>query len=361
MLPKACRAALLILLPLAALLTGCSNVHQTRVQEATDRWGQMRAKIKLQLAEKTYESGSTDEAWKVCQEAIGLDDTSTDAYLLMARIEMELGQNAAAAAALDKASQHGCTVPDLHYLRGLLAERRGDLEAAAESYRQAYAAAGQECDYLLAYAGTMLSLEQVGDILPVLESRRGDFEQQPAFHMLLGQACAQAGRFGPAADAYLSALALAPGSMELREETALALIAANRLTEARAVISASPLEGPGASAPLLRSLASALIADNQTQVAVELLEPAVAAHPEVPGLWATLARAYLALDANEKAGRALDKALALAPDSTEACLLAAYRALVTGNKPQAERLAKQVIERNPEDEQAVAILAAIER
>lgn len=204
----------------------------------------------------------------------------------------------------------------------------------------------------------MLALEQVGEILPLLESRRGDFDQQPAFHMLLGQAYTQAGRLGPAADAYQNALTLAPGSMELREETALALIAANRLAEARAVVEASPIEGTGPSATLLRNLASALIAANQSEAAVRLLEPAVIAHAEIPGLWITLARGYLALEANEKAGRALDKALALTPESPEACLLAAYRALVTGNKPQAEKLAKKVIERNPQDEQAVAILAA---
>lgn len=353
-----CRA---ICIMLVCVLAGCAAPPKNLGKvEAKARWEQMRAKVKRQLAERNFEGGQIDDALKICQEVLALDGASLDSYLLMARIQLEKGQMAAAEAALDNASGLGQDVPDLAYLRGMLAERREQMSDAFEWYQKAYEAKPSEVDYLVAYAESMLAAGQIDPAIELLTKRERDFEQEARVQVLFGQALALGGRHSDASDAYLSALRLTSTDPLLREEASLVLLAAKRVDEAQVVLEplfATLKDHP--SPAIVEALAGALLNVNRVDRATILLETAATEHPESFGINLLLGKAYLMLDKPRQAQEAAHRACRLKPRSAEARLLLAYSAFVAGNYDQAIATSQEIIAANPNDAEAISLLERV--
>lgn len=344
-----------------ALAPGCAATpdHETAQQQAQSRWERMRAKVKLQLAERNFETAQIDESHKLTEEVLALDPTNLDAYLLMCRVQLEKGRNAEAEAALDSAAGLGQAVAELDYLRGVLAERREQTEDAARWYERAYVSDPTEPAYLLAFAESLLVLDQLETAANLLADRRQDFEQDVRVQVLLGQVLAMLGRHRDASDAYMTVMRLAPDDVRLREEAGLALIAADRTDEAQIVL--EPLlksKDPPPSVTLIRAVAGALLDAGKQQAAMSLLERGVADHAAEASLWLLLGKARLMADEPAAARGDIERACRIAPDLVEARLLLAYAALTAGDREAAADAARQIIAVSPDDPQARALLAA---
>jgi len=132
-------------------ISGCQTLHHDKdKQEAQQHWQEVRGRFKYQLARQQYEGGLFSDAVITATEAISLDPKEANAYAVLARANLELGQPAAATAALDAAEQSGLTTSALTYMRGVIFEQRGDLTAALDRYRQARSHDPFEVDYFLA-------------------------------------------------------------------------------------------------------------------------------------------------------------------------------------------------------------------
>jgi len=338
---------------------GCAALEKNpRKEEAKARWEQMRAKVKYQLAERNFAAGQVDEAMKLCQEVLALYPTFLDGYLLMSRIQLEKGRTSEAEAALDTASGLGQPVPELDYLRGVLAERREEMADALDWYRRAYEALPEEPDYLVGYVEALLNLERLEEAMNVLQERHRDFEQDARVQLLHAQVLSLLGREDEAASAYLGLLRLAPGDPLLREEVVLALLSASRFDEAQAVLEPMLRSGENKpSAPLLHSWATALLEHHHPDTAVSVLKQAAAMYPEAFSLRLLLGKAYLMLNQPAPARDAAREACGLRPASTEAKLLLAYSCLAGGDPEEAISLAQAIIAAAPDDAEALAIMA----
>lgn len=351
------RLALCILM--AGVFTGCAapTTNNVAKQEAKARWEQMRAKVKHQLAQRSFDNGRTDDALKACQEVLALDPANLDGYLLMARIQLEKGHMAEAEAALDEAAGLTQQVHELAYLRGMLAERREQKSDALDWYLIAYEAKRNDADYLLACAEAMLTMDHLDDAAELLAAREGDFEQDVRVQLLFGHTLSLKGLHREAGDAYLSAMRLMPNDPQLREETGLALLAAGRIEEAQTVLAPrldSQTDRP--SPAVVSALAGALLKANQAERAVPMLEPAAATHTESFGLHLLLAKAYLMLDKPLQALEPAQKACRLKSESVEARLLLTYAAIATGQRNLAVSVAQELIASNPLDPIVITLL-----
>ncbi|MBI4578851.1 MAG: tetratricopeptide repeat protein, partial [Planctomycetes bacterium] len=331
------------------LLAGCAELKKNPArQEAQARWEQMRAKVKLQLAERNFDSGQIEDALKLDQEVLALDPNSLGGYLLMARIRLERGQTAEAEAALDAAAGLGRAVPELDYLRGMLAERREQRSDAVSWYKRAYDAQTNEADYLLAYVEAMLAAEDTAPALELLRKRERDFEQDVRVQLLFGRTLVLLGRHRESSDAYLSVIRLAPNAALLREETGLALLAAGRASEAQAVLEPLlDLPNVKPSTPALEALASALVQMNQPQRAIDVLEDAAGSEPRSFAACLLLGKAYLLANRAPAARQAARQACDLKPESAQARLLLACCALAAGDRDEAIAAAQDLIAADP--------------
>lgn len=359
-------------LGVALLVVGCADLTRNpRTEAAHDRWGHMRATVKLQLAQKNFEKGAIEDAFKQCNEVLRLDPEFVEGYLLAVRIHLERGEVSKARAALVAAEGLAPLGPEMLYLRGLIDERQGRLAEASAYYRDACQARPDDLDYLLAYVECLIATDQHEQALTVITPRRLDFEQSPAVHTLAGQTLSLLGRYVEAAECYRFAFHLAPDSPLLREEAGIAFLAAGWDNEA--VEALMPLARPQATQPAdgaamrastsaIQALATALMRKGRPERAAPILERAVQDRPDSSALWMMLAEVHLRAGHVDRAAMAARKCLDLDPDLSDARLVLAYEALQAGRCPEAVDVAQAMIDRDPDDIEARALLArALER
>ncbi len=358
-------------LALGVLSTGCTQfmTHSEQAEQAKHRWNHMRAKIKLQLAERSFETGAIDEAQKHCKEVLALDPTFGPGFLLAARIHLEKGEIGQAVAVLEGAELILPASAELAYLRGVVAERQGKMHEAVEHYAAAYELKPSDLDCLLGYVECLIVTDRIEEAVEVITPRRRHFEQTAAVHALTGQALTLLGRPTEAAECYRFAIDLAPNNALLREEAGLAFLEVGWYDDA--VEALEPLvsvatPGPAATQPArqasisaVRALAVAYIASDRPGQAGTTLEKALAEEPHAldVSLWMLAANAWLRAGQIPKADVAARRAVNLAPDQTDAHLVMAYSALQTERIDEAIRIAKQLVERNPQDLEARVLLA----
>ncbi len=357
------------------LLAGCSELfHNKRADEAHQRWSHMRASVKLQLAQKSYDNGAIDDALKQCNEVLRLDPEFTDGYLLATRIHLERGEVSKARSALDAAAARPPMTPETTYLQGVIAERQGRREEALIHYQDAYLADPDEVDYLLTYVESLIAADLCEQALEIIEPRRADFEQTPAVHTLAGQALSLLGRDTEAAECYQFAVHLAPDNPLLHEEAGIAFLAAG--WNAAAVDTLMPLTRtktdasteertdphPPTSAGAIRAVTTALLRNGQPARAARVLEQAIKEHASEPTLWLMLADAHLRSGDLHSAANAARQTVTLAPEEPEALLVLAYADLQTHRDQEAIATARRILDRHPDDVEARALLAlALER
>ncbi len=370
-MPMSLSAALCGLL----LAMGCADLaHNKRADEARDRWSHMRARVKLQLAQKSFDGGAIEDALKQCNEVLRLDPDVVEGYLLAARIRLERGEMSKAQNLLDVVRDLGATTGEEHYLRGLVAERQGRSDEALEQFRIAYETDRDELDYLLTYVESLIAADRHQEALETVTPRRMDFEQTPAVHALAGQALGFMGRLTEAAECYQLAVHLAPDNPVLREEAADAFLAVG--WDHEVIDTLTPLVMPQTTRPAderavartscspetFRALATALIRRGKTARAIGVLRQGVEDYSEAPTLWLMLAEACLRANELGQAGAAVKRAVLLAPEQPAAQLLLAYYELQTDQIQEAIGTAQRLVESNPEDVEARALLAcALER
>lgn len=347
-----------IAMTLILMLASCSTPpKKSNKEEAEARWEQMRAKVKFQLAERNFDTGELEEAMKLSQEVLALHPKHLEAYMLLARIQLEKGQTAEAEGTLNAAAGLGQATPELDYLRGMLAERREKRADAVDCYKRAYDAKPNEPEYLLAYAESLIVLGKIEPAMDELAKRQHDFEQEIRVQLLLGQTLAMLGHEREAGDVYLTVVRLEPNQPLIREEAGLVLLASGRLNEAQLVL--DPLldsRNKKPSATLLQAWGKALLDGKDSKRAAVVLTQATSLYPQAGRLWILLSKAHLMNERPTLAREAARQACSLEPDSADARLLLAYCCLAAGDREGAAVAAQKIIAAKPDDAEALIIL-----
>jgi tetratricopeptide (TPR) repeat protein len=348
-----------LLMVACVTVAGCAQpTSPPKGRQSEAQWGQVRSRIKLQLARRSLEQGLIEEAMQQCNEALSLDVESLDGLLLMAQVCLEKGNDGQAEAALKHAALINEKHPDISYLGGILAERRGRLDEAIDLYQKASTTNPADLDYLISCAMALLHAGQPERALPLLKSRQKDFSEEAAVHLLMGQALSLMDRREEASASLHEAVRLAPDDLLIRQEAGLALLDAGKIEPAMEVL--APLwiaAGDKCSPVVIRMVAGKLLAGGHCDRAIRVLEPATAICGKDTALSMLLARAYLSADRPADAVRAAARAVQNDESSVEARLLLAYCSLAAGQKQEAAQVARQILARHPRDADAVAILA----
>ena len=100
---------------------GCDTLtHEEAKMSAERRWCEMRGRVKLQLAGQQFDGMLFSEAIETATEAMALEPMLIDAYVLVAKANLELGKNTSAARTLEAAARVGLKSPVLFYLEGVV-------------------------------------------------------------------------------------------------------------------------------------------------------------------------------------------------------------------------------------------------
>ncbi|MBN2560680.1 MAG: tetratricopeptide repeat protein [Phycisphaerae bacterium] len=212
------------------------HMSQNQRAEAKQRWETVRSSVKLRLAEEHLEAGRIDDAEQVLENAISLASDNPRAYLLAARLRLEQGQLAKARQAIVSAASMSDGDPEIDYVRGIIAERYGDLETALEHYSSAVMQSPNVAAYVLAQAETLVALDKPADALALIEPRIIDFEGSAPMHMLAARIDRILGLRGPAVEHCHEALRGRGDDVVLCEEAGMLLAWAEQYADAIAVL-----------------------------------------------------------------------------------------------------------------------------
>lgn len=226
--------------------------------------------------------------------------------------------------ALDLFGQSGLESPLAEYLRGVLAERAGDIAAAQARYVSAYVSASNCYPALFGTARTLIALGRSKEAVDILTASKASYEADFGWVRLMALALYDSGRYDEAGP-YVTA-----------------------------VLRQNPLDSQ-----ILLLRADMLVRAGEYRQALPLLDAYAAV--DASNRRYLLLRGRTAWEGSrnrEEALRYLRKLLSLYPDDAEAALVCA-RILALGNiteRNEAYALAERVLGRNPADTGALRVL-----
>lgn len=304
---------------------GCSqSIHSQQRADAAQHWSAVRARIKLQLAEQQFNTGHAGDAAEGATEAIALDPTREDAYVLLAQVRLEEGRPADAARVIAAARAAGLDSARLTYTEGVTLEQRGRTEAAYRKYHNARVRDRGNLDYVVAEAELLVALDRPGEALELVDEHIEDAADDATLHALAGRIAVLTGDAATALRRYRSAAALVPESRVLREAYGVLLARTGRWEEAigaleplweradgRPRVGADDAAGTGGGVrpSVQRLLATCYLQVDRPGAAKALLGAYAAAHPDDAEAQVLMAKASIATRDWLGALRCIDTAL----------------------------------------------------
>ena len=329
--------------------------------QAEQRWNSIRGRVKYQLARQQYEAGLLIECTGTVAEAISLEPFHADAYILLARANLDLGKPATAQEALEVARRAGFNSADLLYTEGVILEQRGRIEAALAKYTPACELETGNVDYLVARAECLVALGRAEEARAFLKDRADGVDDAGTVAALSAHIALLLGNQEEAARAFGDALIAAGDSAMVAEAFGLLLVRMGRYAEALSLL--RPLvENPSAlhaTGAVRRGLARCYLALRDPTSAKATLTEYAGAHPEDAPAQLLLAKAAIASGDLWTAVRAVDMAEQRGPYNPEVAFVRAVIDWKDGEYAAAERWLTGVLERNPGDVDARSLLGEV--
>ena len=147
------------------------------------------ARLELEQAYRSYTTGMFDQAMKYAEQARLRTPQDPSAYMLMARICLEQGRLESSDKLIGQALTLDPSIPDAHYLRGVVYQRWSRDEQALDAYMSAWNVdpnSVQSVHYLLAAGEVLVDMKRYQMARELLIPKLGYFENNAAMHHLLG-------------------------------------------------------------------------------------------------------------------------------------------------------------------------------
>lgn len=333
------------------LWAGCANPEPAAKVAATQRWNQARAQVKARLAADQFAAGNIRGAAGELAEARRLAPDSADLVPLQARILLAEGDIARAATLLEGTHLEGKAQAEIEYLLGVVRQQQQCWDKALCAYLRAVELDEEEVAYVVAVAQARLQRGEAQAALEFLTRLASRFAWTNGYQAALAECHEQLGDWSAAALAWRQALDAAGTETGVRERLAIALVRAERHSEAIPILLALLTESePASASPLRLMLAECYFAEGKAAAAREQVQTVLQRDGDNPGAQRLFAR-VLALDGEyEAALRVARRALATGGDDIAVLELSAALAWRLGHKDLAGVMARRlraVDEQNP--------------
>ncbi len=351
-------ALIALLLPI-----GCRSMSAPDSRsQGQRRWSDMRGRVQLQLATQQYEVGVFEDTVRTVTESLTLNPDQPDAYVLLAKANLELGKSASAARAIEAAGRAGVDCADLHYLRGVILEQRDELSAAVQQYDQARKLDWTHVDALIAQAECLVGLDRPSEAFRLLEEQSSHIDDDATVSALAAHIATLIGEPQEAYRNYGRALEASGGSRLVAEELGRLLVRSGRYEEALSIL--TPLtdsiqEATGGAAR--RALATCHLVLGNPGAARAVLEPYAGQHPDDTLAQLLLAKAALAENDMMTALRAIDLVQQREPERPELWLVRATVRWKRGKLTEAAADLYDVLQNDPNDVEAHCLLGEVLR
>jgi tetratricopeptide (TPR) repeat protein len=302
-----------VLAVFAGALTGCQskqNNHEKWVDDANNRWHDMRSSLMLDMAKQQFNAGDLKQAKKSVGEGLKVDPENAKLKLLAGRISLERNELERSYHFFNGAIDSDKELAKPYYYKGIVLQRWQQYEQAKKNYEKAYKRKPDNVSYLLAKSEMLVETGQGDKAIQLLEDKRTYFDQNSTIRAALAHLYNMKNNYEQAAVLFKEASLLDPANEQLVEELGLAQLAAGQHEQAVETFEQLLAKHPNRKrGDLRRALATAYVKTNQIDQAQQT---------------------YLKL-AQSDAGQARDwlhlGELSLAQDKLQSALDAANRAI----------------------------------
>jgi len=338
-----------------AAFSGCqSSKHDQAVNAANARYYQMRSELMLNMAQQRFDTGDLDQAEASIKEAMGVDPTNPNLFVLAGRIELERGKLEKAFRLFDTALELDEQRADAKYYQGLVLQRWQRFEEALAKYEQAFAAQADNVSYLLAVSEMDVATSGPDAGLARLKDKANYFDQSAALRLAIAHLHLMKREYPEAARWFEKASVLKPDDPKLREELAKAQIAAGDHEPAiRNLRSLLDSDEHKDRTDLRRALAGAYIATGKKQQAREVYHELSRTDAMTADDWIRLGELCWALDDDGGALVAASKAIRMDRDRHDGYFMAGMVWQKRGRIDDALRMFDRAAELDPTDPTAL--------
>lgn len=314
------------------------------------------AEIQAEIALLQYRRNQHDEAEKAAKAALALDIDNVEANRVLGFLYTNAAQNERATPAqrvaylrdaishLERVAAQGS--PDLTVVSmlGRLYLTTGQNDKAVERLTEAVVQNPFSFDARRVLAMAYGEMKDFRSAIAVLQDLASE---EPRVHALIGDYQVKGGEFAEAADSFTRALAVQPGSRELKENRILALYESEQYEKAATAAADAQRQHPDYPGfPAYQ--AQALYKDGNEGRAIELLESAVSDFPRDITVRYTLADLYKESGRTGDAEQMLRQILQINPSHPDALNYLGYLLALNGtNLDEAISLVSRALEARP--------------
>lgn len=342
---------LIIVTLVIGIIGGCSNVYNKDKIEAYKRWHRWQSRALCSVGREHLKVGDLDKARTSAMDALSRDPEYVPARVLLAKVLLEEGRYAEAAAELRQAEQGQPESPEIPYLLGIALEKRGEHAESLKCYQKACALDPPNAAYVTASAEVLVAMGRPRGALELLEARLERSDDDSTVLALAGELAMLVDEPGKAADFFQRCLDLEPKSILMRENLAKACFFAGRYAEALENLEklTQHSEYGHTAAWVYVITGDSHMALNRPKAARGAYETAADIDPNAAPVWARLAKADMALGDVAAATAAARRALSLTDQCLEATVVLGYAMLRQGKPQDATVLLAAAAEKHPDD------------
>jgi Flp pilus assembly protein TadD len=340
--------------------------------KSEQRWSSARAHVLCGVGEEHLKVGDLDKAATSAKEALTLDKDYVRARVLLAKVLLEEGKYAEAAAELQTAQSQAPKQAEIPYLLGVALEKRDQSAEALACYQQARQLDETNLAYTMAAAEVLAQTQRPEEGLAMLDSALGRSDPDFSALALAGELALLANKPAQAAVYYQRGLDVNPKSTQAREslgrahflagnypaclEALAPLLEAGRPTAGVAASTGNGQPSAVSSTWIHLVAGDAYLATARPAEAKAQYETACAMEPEDAAGWVGQAKAALALNDSARAILAARKARTLAPENVEAVEALGYALLRQGQTAAAREEFSRAVESHPDNPTLLCLL-----
>ncbi len=345
-----------VALPLAEAL-----YSQGKYQAVLERFppdavsGTNRVQLLLLRGRAHLSLGDTKSAQQAFQDTLALDRRFVPALLALAEVSVRQGKAGEAAKLADEAVAVAPENPQVWHFKGTLAQGRGDMRSALESYAKAIALNERLLEPRVARASLLIDLGRLDEAGRDVEQLRKLHPKQPRALYVRALYASKRGDDAATRDTLAEltrAIDPAPRELLRRSAPELLLIGGlahhglNQNEKASSYLTDYLAVDPG-HVGARKLLASIKLSQGDVRDAIALLEPARKAAPKDPQVLTLLASAHMARREYALASGYLDEALKLSGGAAEVESTVGFNLIASGQTDQGLQHLQRAFEKDP--------------
>lgn len=344
------------------LVSGCQFPMQDNDNaERVAHWNQMRAAVRLKVAEDQLAAGRLADAAAELAEAVEIDPDNAHAALMSARLSLARGELEAAMKWLDKAEPELRRDPDFLLLRGMVMTARGETDLAVDDYADAFAADPSDDELALAYARALLTAGRLDEARAFLVENESRLASHTDYYLLLGDVYVALDTPEAAVNAFTTAERFGELPDHTREIYAALLLQMKRYREAIHMFEQLEKTDEEPSRAVTIGMARALLGVKRPDEARQKLALLLRKSEDDAEVWKLLAQATAASGEFRPAVLAAERATELATDDVESYQLLATIAGRDGQWDVAQNAIRRASALSPDDVLNIRLTQWIER